>query len=346
MSLQQYIRKSFTNDLTTCSIPRGILGLAIPMITASVFQSIQSLVDMFFVGKLGAAAVASVGMAGMILMLLTTVFIGINTAVVAMIARSIGAGDEGHANHFAGQSLILTIFFSIAIGIIGYLASEWMLQGLGGKAEVVELGTGYLHISFIGIFFLAAMFVLNGILNGAGDAVTPLLLGILTTVCNIILNPIMIFGLLGFPEMGVDGSALATVIARIVTFIIGLAVLLRGNLRVHIRLINLNPDLSAMWKIFTISLPSSLQMGTRTLMNVLLMSIAAKFGTAVVAAYTVGFRIRMITLFPTFGFGGSAATMVGQNLGAKLPRRSRNSALAATGMALVVTGTAGAITFF
>ena len=318
-------------DLTTGSVPRGILSLAVPMIVASIFHAIQSLIDMFFVGKLGPPSVAAVGMSGTILMILITVFIGINMAAVAMISRAIGAEDKPRAKHIAGQCITLTVAVSIMVGTIGYFGSPYFLRTLGAEAEVANIGTGYLQIIFPGIFFLCVMFMISAIFQGLGDTMTPLLLGILTTVCNVILNPIFIFGYFGFPEMGVRGSALATVIARCIAFAAGIAILSRGRLRV--RLVDMRPNFRTMWQFVAVGVPGSLQMGLRTFMGLVLMAIVAKFGTIVVAAYTVGFRIRMLGLFPSFGFGGSAATMVGQNLGAQQPDRAQKSALTAAGMA-------------
>lgn len=332
-------------DLTAGSVPRGILSLAVPMILSSILYSIQSLVDMFFVGKLGSAALASVGMSGAALMILITAFIGINISTAAMISRAVGARDDARASHIAGQAMLLTAACSVLIGAGGYVASPHILRVLGATGPVVELGTGYLHILFGGIFFLCAAFVMSGIFHGAGDAVTPLALGALATVCNIILNPLFIFGYLGFPAMGVRGSAIATVIARAIALAVGMAILLRGKLHVRLHLKDLSPNVRTIWAVLAIGIPGSLQMSVRTLMNLALMAIVAKFGTLVVAAYTVGLRIRMIGLFPLFGFAGAAATMVGQNLGAERPDRSQRSARAATGMAFVSALCAGVVFF-
>lgn len=320
-------------DLTRGSISTGLLALAAPIVLANIFHSIQSLVDMFFVGKLGAPAVAALGMSGTVMMMLITIFVGLNFATIAMISRAYGAGNYEKASHVAGQCLLITIVGSVLIGIIGYAAAPAMLRVLGAQPEVMELGTGYLRIVLPGIFFLSAMFIITGIFHGTGDAVTPLLLGILTTILNVILNPILIFGHFGFPAMGVRGSAAATIAARVLSFGIGLVVLYRG--RVHVRLHNMVPDRHTMWSFFTIGLPGTLQMGLRMAMNVILVTIVATFGTSVVAAYTVGWRIRMLGLFPSFAFGAAAASMVGQNLGTKRPDRSEKSAIVAAGMAFL-----------
>lgn len=332
-------------DLTTCSILLGVLSLALPTIGSSILHSIQSLVDMFFVGELGPEALAAVGMSGTVMMILATVFMGINISTAAMVSRAIGAGDETHANHVASQSFALTVLFSGLVGAAGYLGAPHILAALGAEPEVVDLGSGYLRIVFPGIFFMCASFVISGILHAAGDAITPLLLGILATAINVILNPLLIFGYLGFPALGVRGSAVATVIARAIALGVGVFHLLRGRLRVRLSLRGMRPVFRSMWRILAWGVPSSLQMSIRTIMSLVLMAIVARFGTDVVAAYTVGLRIRMVGLFPVFGFAASAATMVGQNLGAGKPDRSQRSALTAAAVSFVAISSA-ALVFF
>jgi putative MATE family efflux protein len=315
------------------------MSLALPMIASSVLQSVQSMIDMFFVGKLGPDPMAAVGMSGSVFMVLATVFIGISTATIAMVSRAVGAGDDARASHVTGQSLLLTLILSIIVSSVGWLVSPSLMRAMGAEGRVVELGTGFLKIMFAGVFFMLSAFIVSGALQAAGDAVTPFLLSILTTVCNVTLNPILIFGYLGFPAMGVNGSAMATVTAGTLSFTVWLIAVVRGRLRVRIRLRDFQPNPGTMWRILIIGIPSSIQMSIRSFMDLVMMTIVAKFGMVVVAAYTVGARIRMIGLFPVFGFAGSAATMVGQNLGANDPARSQRSALVATAVAFLTTST-------
>jgi len=332
-------------NLTSGSIPGGILRLAVPMIVAGTLQSIQAIVDMSFVGRLGPEALAAVGMSAATMMVLITVFIGINISTGAMVSRAIGAGEEDRAGLVASQSLLLTVLCSVAIGAVGYIYAPAFLKALGADSHVVRLGAGYLHISFAGITFLSSTFVLSGIFNGAGHAKTSMLLGLLMTATNVILNPLLIFGCLGFPAMGVRGSALATVIARAVSCVAGVFLFARGRLRVRCHVRDFVPHPKVMWKVVAIGVPGSLQMSVRTLMGLLLITIVAKFGTLTVAAYTVGQRLWMIGLLSLFGFAGSAATMVGQNLGAKRPDRSQKSALTAAAMGVTTAGVSSLVLF-
>jgi len=337
MPLEEDVGVRSEVDLTTGSIPRGVLSIALPMIGASIFHSIQSLVDMKFVAILGSSSIAAVGMAGQVMFTLIAAFMGLSTATVAMVSRAVGAGDEARASHVAGQALTLAVILSVGVGGAGFLASPLIMRILGARPDVAELGMGYLYVVFSGMFFLMAAFILGGILRGAGDAVTPLLLGILTTVLNVILNPIFIFGSYGVPAMGVRGSAVATVLARFFSFAVGAWVLLGGRLRVKVRRADFVPNPATMWRLVTIGVPSSIQMMIRSFMSLVLMSVVAQFGTLVIAAYTVGMRVRMLGLMPSFGFAGAAATMVGQNLGAGKPERSEKSAYTAVGMAVGVS---------
>jgi putative MATE family efflux protein len=277
-----------------------------------------------------------------VIMLLITVFMGINISTGALVARAVGARDADRACRVADQSLALTFIFSIVVGALGYVASPAVLRWLGARDEVVLLGTGYLQVTFAGLFFMCAAFVLSGVLHGAGDAMTPFYLGVLSTVFNLALNPIFIFGWLGLPAMGVSGAALATVIARIISLAYGMRMLLGGRLPVRLSVRGMRPDPGVMWRILSIGVPSSVQMVLRTLMDLALMSIVASFGTKTVAAYTIGMRIRMIGLFPSFSFGQSSAAMVGQNLGAGRPDRARRSAWTAVLMALAVSAASAA----
>ena len=336
-------------DLTNDSIAEGILSLSLPMIAGSVLQASQSLIDMFFVSRLGPKALAAVGMSGTVLMLLMTAFIGLHVATAAMVARAFGAQDRDGADHAAGQAFLLSLLLSAAVAIVGFLASERLLTELAPKADqkVIRLAAAYLHVMFTGIFFTCAYFLTAGVFRACGDAMTPFVIAVLATVLNMILTPLLIFGHLGFPALGVRGSAVATVASQAVGFAIALYLLTRDYTPLNIRWKHLKPDVRVLWRITVIGVPSAAQMSLRTLMNLALLAIVATFGDLVVAAYTVGMRIRMLGMFPFFGFAVSAATMVGQNLGAGKPERSERSAWTAAAMAFGVAciGAAAFITF-
>lgn len=318
-------------DLTSGPISKNLWILAFPMLASNMLQAAFNLVDMFWVGKLGPQALASVAMAGSVLMIIMFIMMGIGAGTTAMVARAIGAKDKEKAEKAATQSLLLGFIGAAIFSIIGYFLSAWFLQVLGADAQVVKLGTGYMQITFLGVIVIFFMFLISAILQGAGDAITPMLILAFATVINIVLDPILIFGWFGFPKMGINGAALASVIAEGIGSLIALEVILRGRSRIHVRFHRLKADLSTMLMILKIGIPASLQMTLRGLVGVALISIVAKFGTIAVAAYGVGLRLNMLALMPGFALAMAAATLMGQNLGANKPERAQQSAWAAVG---------------
>lgn len=318
-------------DLTQGSIAKNIWVLSIPMIASNMLQAGFNLVDMFWVGRLGAAALASVAMSGSILMIVMFLMIGVGIGTTALVARAIGEKNRVKADNVAMQSLIMGFFVSLVFAVLGYLLSPWLLQVLGADQQVLTLGLGYMRILFLGVMAMFYMFLISAILNGAGDATTPMIILVVATVINIVLDPIMIFGWFGLPAMGVSGAAWATVISEAIGSLIALEILLRGRSRVHVRIKQLQIDWLTIMAIFRIGIPASGQMVLRGLLNIALIAIVANFGTHAIAAFGVGARINMLALMPGFAFGQAAATLMGQNLGAKKPDRASASAWLATG---------------
>lgn len=330
-------------NLTEGSILRGLALLTTPMLVGAVLQNLQSLIDLFWVGRLGKEAVASVAISGTVLMVLFPLLMGIGTGTVALVARATGAGRLDDANRAAGQSLMLAFLLGALFGIAGWPVARAVLGILGAEADVAELGAGYLRISLLGGFTAFVLFIGNSALQGAGDAFTPMWIMAVANVLNIILDPLFIYGLGPFPRMGVPGAALATVLAQAIAAAVSVYYLFSGRTAIHVHWKHCRPDPVLSWRILRIGIPGSGQMVARSLMGVVLMRIVAACGTAAVAAYGVGLRIHMVILMPAFALGGAAATMVGQNLGAGKPDRSRRAAWAATGVDVAFMALAAAV---
>ncbi|MBU1026186.1 MAG: MATE family efflux transporter [Candidatus Margulisbacteria bacterium] len=318
-------------DFTSIPITKAIWLLAIPIIISNMLQAMFNLIDMAWVGRLGAEALAAVSMSGSILMILMFIMIGVGIGTTAMVSRFVGAKKYSEANTTAMQSLLMGLIGSLVFALAGYFLSPWFLRILGAEPAVIALGTGYLQITFIGVIVMFYMFLISAILQGAGDTVTPMLILAVSVFINIILDPLMIFGVGFFPRMGVNGAALATVIAEGIGSAIALEVLLKGRSKVHVRLDHFKVDFDRMWRILKIGIPASIQMSLRGLMGLVLMAIVAGFGTYAIAAYGVGLRLSMLAMMPGFAFGGAAATLVGQNLGAEKPERAVASAWSTVG---------------
>ncbi len=332
-------------DLTEGSLIRNIWVLAAPIMIANFLHDAFNLVDMFFVGKLGPAAIAAVSMSGVIMMIVIAMAIGISIGTVAMVSRFIGAKDRENAENVVIQSLFIALFLSIFIAVFGWFLSGPILRLLGANQEVHRLGVKYLRIVSVFSFTIFFSITLNSALRGAGDAVTPVKIMAFSTVLNIILDPIMIFGLLGFPRMGVAGSALATVIARACSLPILMIVFLRGYSYLHIKKHHFKADFNLMWRIIKIGIFSSIEALIRNISSLILISIVARFGTNAVAAYGIVLRLRMAAIFFGLGIGNAAATIVGQNLGSNKPGRAERSAWISCGLNLAIMGSVGIIYF-
>jgi putative MATE family efflux protein len=326
-----FLKFAKERDLTKISITKGIFILAVPMIISHLLQTAFNVVDMIWVGKLGAPALAAVAMSGQILMVVMFIMIGVGVGTTAKVARAIGEKNRPKADNAAMQSLILGLIGSIIFAVVGYYLSPWLLKVLGARPDVVHLGTGYLRITFIGVIVMFYGFLISAILQGAGDAATPMLILAAATLINIILDPIMIFGLGFVPMLGVNGAAWATVISRAIGSVIALEILLRGRSRIHVRIEYFKIDWQTIGSILMIGLPSSIQMTLRGVVGIVLIAVVASFGTFAVAAYGVGIELLMIAMMPGFALAMAAGTMVGQNLGAKQPQRASLSAWTTVG---------------
>lgn len=341
--------------LTEGSIIRNIWYLALPTMLGNVFQNLFTLVDMKFVGKVRPpvdvsmellkeyrnSAVTAVGMSGVVLTILFAVIIGIYMGTIAMVARFIGAKKYSEAENVAMQSLYLGLFCYAIIAIIGYPLAPSILKIVGASRDVISedvilQGVPYIRIMFLGSFTMILGVVLGSILRAAGDAITPLMALILSTLVNIGLDPCLIFGWWKFPQMGVVGSALATVIARGVGAFILLWVFLRGRVVIKLRAKNARIDPSIIWRITRIGVFASIQGTMRSISGLILMPIVAAYGTSATAAYVICMRLRMFVMMPAFGLGTAVSILVGQNLGANEPERAEKTTWITTAFSFAI----------
>jgi putative MATE family efflux protein len=319
-------------NLTEGSIPGAIGALAMPMLVAGVLQNFQSIIDLFWVGRLGPGAVAAVSVSGTILFLLSPFLMGISTGTVALIARAIGAGRSDDANRAAGQSLILALSLGALCAVVGFSLSGWAFRRLGAPEDIMADGVAYLRIMLVGGFTMFALFIGNAALQGAGDAMTPMRIMAMANVVNLVLDPLLIFGLGPFPQLGVRGAAVATVLAQAAAAAMALSWLFGGKTTLHVRRNEWKPDFEVLWRIVRIGVFGAAQMVARSWMSVFLMGIVTSCGKNAIAAYGTGMRFHMLIMMPAFALGGAAATLVGQNLGAGKPDRAVRSAWLAAGI--------------
>ncbi len=325
------------SSLLEGGIARTVWRLALPTWAAFVFLNLMSIVDMFFVGKLGPSAVAALAMSGTMFGIIIMLALGLETGITALVANAIGRADPRRAGQVTGQGLVMAALLAIPLAALGIPLAPAIIRALGGKPQVITEGAAYLRIVSGGGLTILVMISMSGAFRGAGDPTTPLKAMIAANLLNAVLDPILIFGLLGLPALGVAGSAWATVTGRVLgVFMLMGALLSARNTSVPLHLRDLRPRLSVMLRIGRIGIFASGRVLLRNIGMLLLMRLTAVFGTAAVAAYGIGLRLQMLVLGPGKGFGTAAAAMVGQNLGADQPRRAARSGWVAAAMATVV----------
>ncbi len=312
-------------DVTTGSIRRAIFLLSVPMVLEMMMESIFFLVDAYFVSSLGANAIATVGLTESVLTLVYAVAIGLSMGVTAIVARRIGEKDVRSAAHTAVQSIYLGVLIAILVSIVGMLFPKEILALMGGEADLVAEGYGYTQILLGGNVTIMLLFIINAIFRGAGDASVAMRVLIFSNLLNIVLDPLFIFGWGPIPAFGVKGAAIATTIGRGSAVIFQLLILFYGWSRIKITLRDLGVQFQLMMRLIKVSLGGIGQFIIGTSSWVFLMRIMAEFGSEVLAGYTIAIRVLMFTLMPSWGMSNAAATLVGQNLGARQPDRAERS---------------------
>ena len=298
--------KGTDRDYTSGSLRKAIILLSIPMVLEMVFESIFAVVDIYFVSKIGANAVAFVGITESMLTIVYSLAWGLSTATSAVVSRRIGEKNTIAASNAAFQAILTGLGLSLFIAIPGFIFASDMLKIMGLSAKIASEYSGYTAIMLGANSVIMLLFVINAVFRSAGDAAVSMKVLWLANIINIILDPCLIFGLGPFPELGIKGAAIATTTGRSVAVVLQIYILFYGNKRVKFKLSDLKPDLA-----------TSSWIG--------LVRIVSAFGSEVVAGYTIAIRIIIFSLLPSWGISNAASTLVGQNLGAKKPERAEES---------------------
>jgi len=312
-------------DYTTIGLRRAIFLLAIPMILELVMESTFAIADIFFVGKLGASAVATVGLTETYLFLLYSLAMGLAMAVTAIIARRIGEKNKEDAGTSATQSIFIAILCSIPFAIAGIFFAKDLLTLMGADAWSVEYGYRYTQWMLGGNAVIVLLFVINAIFRGAGDASIAMRVLFVANGINILLDPLLIFGWGPVPAMGLEGAAIATNVGRGIGVAVQVWTLFKGGKHIRVKLSHLYWDAKVILHIIKTSLGGVGQMIVAMTSWIFLMRILSNVGSEAVAGSTIALRIMMFTLMPAWGLSNAAATLVGQNLGAGNPERAESS---------------------
>ncbi len=309
-------------DFTKINIKRGIFLLSVPMILEMIMESLFAVVDIFFVGKLGDDAVATVGLTEAVIVIVYSVGVGISMAATAMVARRFGEKNYKKAGSSAFQLLVFGSSISLVISILGFVFAEDILRLMGASDEVVAIGVPYTRIIFAGNLAIMLLFLINGAFRGAGQAHLAMRALWISNGINIVLDPIFIFGIGSFEGLGLVGAAWATTIGRSIGVVYQLYHLFNGKHRLVILKENLVLKWVTMRKIISISVGGMAQFLIDSVAWIALTRIVAEFGSTAVAGFTIAFRVLIFSLMPAWGLSAAASTLVGQNLGAQKIKRA------------------------
>ncbi|HLK05818.1 MAG TPA: MATE family efflux transporter [Candidatus Acidoferrum sp.] len=312
-------------DYTAGNLNRAIILLAIPMVLEMVLESLFAVVDVFWVSRLGADAVATVGLTESLLMLVFAIGLGLSLSTTAMVARRIGEKDPKAAAVAGVQAIALGIAISLLVGIPSFIFAPNLLHLMGASPEIVHVGSGYARIALGGCGAIVLLFLNNAIFRGAGDAAIAMRLLWVSNIINLILDPCLIFGIGPFHKFGVTGAALATFTGRSIGVLYQFYRLLRGSERIRILREQIRLDFSVLFRLLRVSLTGILQFAIAHTSWIGLVRIVSVFGSAALAGYTIAIRIVIFVILPSWGLSNAAATLVGQNLGAKQPERAEKS---------------------
>ena len=324
-TLKEAIRGSHL-DYTEAPIGRAVVLLAVPMVLEMLMESVFAVVDIFFVGRLGADAVATVGLTESLMFIVYALAIGISIGGAATVARRIGEKDRDRAAVAAVQAIILGGAAAVILGAIGALFGPQLIRMMGASDAVLATGSTFARVMLGGCGTVTLLFLINSVFRGAGDAAIAMRVLWFANTINILLGPCLIFGLGPFPEMGVTGAATATTIGRGCGVIYQLFHLTRPGGRVQVTRQHWRIDVGTMRSILRISGTATFQNFVNTASWMGIIRILSGFGSAALAGNTIGIRIVLFALLPSFGVSNAAATLVGQNPGAGRPDRAEAAA--------------------
>lgn len=333
-------------DFTKGPILKSLVALSVPIVLTNMLHTAYQLVDTFWVGRLGAEAVAAVSLSFPIIFLLITLGGGFTIAGTILVAQYKGRKDEEQVQHVAAQTVILMLIVSVLCALLGLVLSEPIMNLLGAEPDVLPLAVSYLKISFYGLPFMFGFFIFQSLMRGIGEVYMPMKIVFGTVMLNLVLDPLFIMGWGPIPAYGVGGAAIATIFTQGLATLIGYTILLRGKHGIKLTLKGFKFDLALIKKMFGLGLPSSIEQSMKALGLTIMSFLVASFGTTIVAAYGIGIRILSFVIIPAFGLSMATSTLVGQNIGAEKPKRAEKIAKKSASIGFFTIAAVSVIIFF
>jgi putative MATE family efflux protein len=318
-------------DMTTGAITPRLVTLAWPLVLGNLLQTVYNIADMFWVGRVGPAAVAAVSLMFPLSWMFVSTAMGITAATIALVSQHVGAGNDRRADRVVAQTVLLTLAVAAALAGIGLAVRRDLLTLMGARGPVFDAALAYIEVIFLALPLTFLFFAFRAALQGAGDTKTAMWLMVLSAGLNVVLDPAFILGWGPLPAMGTRGAAWATFVARAFATAAGIYVLLRGGFGVRLHVGDLRPDVDLLRRIVGIGYPATVDGWARSFAAVAMAAFVSPFGTAAIAAYGIGVRLMSVSWSVAGAVGQATATGVGQNLGSRTPARAARVTWVATG---------------
>ena len=325
-------------DYTVGPVGPALVMLSVPMVLEMAMESLFAVVDVFYVSRVSADAVATVGITESMLTIVYTVALGLGIGAMAVVSRRIGEKNDDGAAQAAAQAIALGVIVALAIGVFGYFNAERLLRIMGATPSMIESSLGYTQVMFLGNATVTLLFLNNAVFRGAGDPAIAMRMLWLGNAINIVVCPFLIFGIGPFPELGVTGAAIGTNIGRGTAVLCQLWMFTTGKSRIHIKAQHVRLVPSVMWNVCRLSGSGFIQILIDTSSYIGLVRVISTFGSDALAGYTIGIRVVIFAILPAWGLSNAAATMVGQALGAGKPERAEEAVWTAAKYNAIVLG--------
>ena len=314
--------KKKTRKHTEGKILHSLATVALPIIVANLLHTAYQLIDTFWLGRLGADAVAAVSLSFPILFLILSLGLGLTLAGTVIVSQHKGAEDQSSVDFSSSQTVAVIFILSIFLAITGYFTAEPLMQIIGAGPEILADSVSYFKVSSLGFVFLFMFFVFQSLMRGIGNVMMPMYIILVTVFLNLVLDPLFIYGYGVIPGYGVTGAAVASVVTQGLSALAGLYILWRGKHGIRIRWSDMNFNIAWIKRMFELGIPASLEQSTRAAGMTMMVIIVTSFGSEVVAAYGIGARILSLVIIPTLGLSVATTALVGQNIGANKIKRA------------------------